>query len=154
MSDREEHDAMSIPNYNPPITPEEKVYPAYQARIKEVNQNEMLSALREIQATESSYWHEYIKETLFRTGHHSTFINTCNSIRRTFDSTYVTGGLANYRHFICSVANKTVGIIILMPAKPNSSECNIDQIAFIVTYPNGYGYGGLLVQHVVNISLV
>ncbi|MGJ0625373.1 hypothetical protein ACR72M_14055 [Xenorhabdus bovienii] len=38
-------------------------------------------------------------------------------------------------------------------AKPNLSDDNIDQISFILTYPNGYGYGGLLVQHVINISL-
>ncbi|PHM49738.1 GNAT family N-acetyltransferase [Xenorhabdus miraniensis] len=152
MLNREEHDATVGAGHHSAIIMEEKYYPEYQAKIKEVNQNDMLSALNEIQRNESSYWYESIRETIFGSGHHNTFISTCGSIRNTFNPAYVTGSLNNYRHFVCSVTNKTVGIIILMLAKPNISDNNIDQMAFLLTYPNGYGYGGLLVQHVVNIS--
>ncbi|MDC9614246.1 GNAT family N-acetyltransferase [Xenorhabdus khoisanae] len=153
MLNREENDATVGAGHNSAIIMAEKFYPKYQAKIKEVNQNDMLSALNEIQRNESSYSYKPIREIIFGGGHHTTFINTCESIKRTFNSAHVTGGLNNYRHFICSVTNRTVGIIILMLAKPNISDNNIDQIAFILTYPNGYGYGGLLVRHVVNISL-
>ncbi|WP_340615426.1 GNAT family N-acetyltransferase [Xenorhabdus entomophaga] len=152
MLNREENNATVGSGHHSAIIMEEKFYSKYQAKIKEVNQNDMLSALNEIQRNESSYLYEPIRETIFGGGHHTTFINTCGSIKRTFNPAYVTGGLNNYRHFICSVANRTVGIIILKLAKPNISDNNIDLIAFILAYPNGYGYGGLLVQHVVNIS--
>ncbi|MDC9593374.1 GNAT family N-acetyltransferase [Xenorhabdus sp. IM139775] len=125
-------------NYHPPV-------------IKEVDQNAMLFAISTLQQNESRYWYEPIRETLLGGGHHSTFSKTCGSIRNTFNSEYVTGGLDNYRHFVCSVAGTTVGIIILRLAKSNEPD-DVDQIAYIITYPNGYGYGGLLIQHVVDIS--
>ncbi|PHM61613.1 GNAT family N-acetyltransferase [Xenorhabdus ishibashii] len=154
MPNREEHDALAGADYNPEIFTPEKFYPEYQARIKEVNQYGMLSALNEIQRNESSWFYEPIIGAMF-SNRHATFISTCNSIKRIFNDTNVTGGLQNYRHFICScsVTNKAVGLIILSLAKPNLSDDNVDQISFILTYPNGYGYGGLLVQHVINISL-
>ncbi|CDG18691.1 GNAT family N-acetyltransferase [Xenorhabdus doucetiae] len=151
MPNRERDNAIASTSYHSPVIMEEKIYPEYQAKIKEVNQNAMLSALGELQLNESRYWYESIKETILGDGHHSTFSKTCGSIRNTFNPEYVTGGLDNCRHFVCSASGTTVGIIILMLAKPNEPD-DADQIAFIATYPNGYGYGGLLVQHVVNIS--
>ncbi|BET97900.1 GNAT family N-acetyltransferase [Xenorhabdus taiwanensis] len=154
MPNRKEHDAIAGADYNPAIITAEKLYPEYQAKIKEVSQHDMLSALNEIQKNEYSWLYEPIIGAMFN-NRHVTFINTCNSIKKIFNDTNITGGLQNYRHFICScsITNKAVGIIILNLAKPNLFDDSVDQISFILTYPNGYGYGGLLVQHVINLSL-
>ncbi|CDH34164.1 GNAT family N-acetyltransferase [Xenorhabdus bovienii] len=149
----ERDNAIASTSYHPPMIMEEKIYPEYQAKIKEADQNAMLFALNKLQQNESRYWYESIREAILGDGHHSTFSKTCGSIRRCFNTAHVTGGLDNYRHFVCSVTGTTVGIIILMLAKPNIPDNDTDQIAFVVTYPNGYGYGGLLIQHVINISL-
>ncbi|MCG3461190.1 GNAT family N-acetyltransferase [Xenorhabdus bovienii] len=153
MPNREEHDAIAGADYNPAIFTPEEFYLKYQAKIKEVNQHGMLSALNEIQKNASWFYGPIIGTIISK--RQATFINTCNSIKKIFNDTNVTGGLQNYRHFICSclVTNKAVGLIILRLAKPNLPDDNIDQISFILTYPNGYGYGGLLVQHAINLSL-
>ncbi|MDC9606249.1 GNAT family N-acetyltransferase [Xenorhabdus griffiniae] len=153
MPNSEEHNAISAASHYPTSLIAEKFYPEYQAKIKEVNKHDMLSELDALQENESRWFYRPIMGVF--NNRHITFISTCNSIRNTFDSRYVTGGIHGYRHFICScsVTGKVVGIIILNPARPNVSDNEVDQIAFIVTYPNGYGYGGLLIQHVVNISL-
>ncbi|WP_340609443.1 GNAT family N-acetyltransferase [Xenorhabdus bharatensis] len=144
----------------------EVFYPEYQALITEVNLSSMVFALNQIRQAESSWGYEFAKEAIFRIGHHRTFTKTYNSMTRVFNSTNVTGGLDNYHHFICSVicsdgqksdgqksdGQKYVGIIILRFAPRNTTD-NAPQIAYILTYPNGYGYGSLLVQHAVNISL-
>ncbi|PHM74365.1 GNAT family N-acetyltransferase [Xenorhabdus kozodoii] len=150
----EEHNAIAETDYHPAIIMEEKLYPTYQAKIKEVNQHDMLSALNEIQTNESSWSYQSTIGAIFN-NRHAIFCNIYRSIKGIFDSENVIGGLQVYRHFICSclISGKVVGIIIFNPAKSNIPNNNVDQIAFILTYPNGYGYGGLLVQHVVNISL-
>ncbi|MDC9596679.1 GNAT family N-acetyltransferase [Xenorhabdus anantnagensis] len=157
MPKREELEATARAraDYHSAMIMEEKLYLEYQAKIKEVSQHGMLSALNELQRNESSWYYEPIIGTMSISNRHATFIKTCDSIKKIFNDISVTGGLQNYRHFICScsVTAKAVGIIILSPAKSNLSDNDVDQISFIVTYPNGYGYGGLLIQHVINISL-
>ncbi|MBE8596410.1 GNAT family N-acetyltransferase [Xenorhabdus sp. BG5] len=153
MPNREEHDAISVASHHPTSLVAEQFYPEYQAKIKEVSQQDMLFVLNALQENESRWFYRPIMGMF--SNRNATFISTCNSIRNTFNSRYVTSGIQGYRHFICSssVTDKVVGIIIFNPDSPNISDNEVDQISFIVTYPNGYGYGGLLIQHVVNISL-
>ncbi|MDC9588118.1 hypothetical protein PSI23_02015 [Xenorhabdus sp. XENO-10] len=77
MPNREKHSALAETGDNSTIIMEEKFYPEYQAKIKEVSQHGMLSTLNEIQQNKFSWYYEPIIGAMF-SNRHATFIKTCD----------------------------------------------------------------------------
>ncbi|MDX7986571.1 GNAT family N-acetyltransferase [Xenorhabdus sp. 12] len=126
----------------------EKTYANYQAIIKEVSKHDMLSELERLKANEMA---DAANQDIKR---HSAFQQTANSIKNIYGNQGINGGIDTHRYFICTSENKTVGIIIFISSSSNTSGYNTpDRIGYILTHPGRRGYGRLLIEHAVNISM-
>ncbi len=128
----------------------EQHYPEYQAIIREISKTEMLMALKNLNVSESQGKTESYSDSS-EANRHNTFIKTDSSIKNIYSNPDI-GGINVHRHFVCSVQGKAVGIMIFIPASPTLSADPADRIGYMLTYPAGQGYGGLLIEHAVNLS--
>ncbi|OTA21801.1 N-acetyltransferase [Xenorhabdus beddingii] len=121
------------------------------ANIREVSKAQMLVNLNQIKTNESQCEMGAFQDPS-EINRHNTFIKTSTSIQDIYSNEQI-GGLQKHRYFVCSVQGKPVGIMIFIPASPASSSEPDDKIGYMLTYPSGQGYGGLLIEYAVNLSV-